>query len=363
MGTFANPPKMKATKEMRFIVVLVVFGIFLSLVVSAETILIIGDSHTDGAYAQITGQAITEQAAPAVARRGGAAASVVGTPTAGTSPTGTASSCTEQQCREIDEVWQKSLGFFIRGNDEIWNVAASVWQRFTVMYPTTISPGTFVSGERPTGVCVASARTPEQRALLDTIAWAEGTANIGDNGYNVLVKGDFVRDRDQQSTGRYYRENNNNFFQGYQSHPNILINFRQNRAECTDREDSPCSTAAGRYQLLYGNYKNLKDNNNLFSAGFSPKEQDEAALYLISKRRVTTIIIDNAINRNDFVPLWDLLAPEWASLPCDTVNVEIKGKTYCTEKGKSFYGQRVKLPQELQQQFEKCLQEQRGRAS
>ena len=52
-----------------------------------------------------------------------------------TSPITSLAGCTNpQQCREIDEVWQKSLGFFIRGNNLVWDVPAAGWRAFTTLY-------------------------------------------------------------------------------------------------------------------------------------------------------------------------------------------------------------------------------------
>jgi len=85
-----------------------------------------------------------------------------------------------------------------------------------------------------------------RKAFLDMVAHSEGTAGLGDNGYNVLVGG--------------------SLFQDYSDHPRKLITIRPGLK----------STAAGRYQLLsryYNHYKillGLKD--------FSPASQDAIAL-------------------------------------------------------------------------------------
>lgn len=69
----------------------------------------------------------------------------------------TAATCTnQQQCREIDEVWMR-MGSLIRSNDDIWDIVASRWQNFNIVYPTPISTSrtysSASSGTIPAGLC------------------------------------------------------------------------------------------------------------------------------------------------------------------------------------------------------------------
>ncbi|HET8933610.1 MAG TPA: hypothetical protein VFN67_09230 [Polyangiales bacterium] len=115
-----------------------------------------------------------------------------------------------------------------------------------------------------------------ERALLDTIAWAEGTRGRGKDGYNVTFA---------------YR-----YFDSCEQHPNIKI--------C---EGSLCSTAAGRYQFLNKTYEGLNMEN------FWPQAQERGALELIKRRGVT--LPAAALTATQFANALDRLSYEWASLP------------------------------------------------
>lgn len=117
----------------------------------------------------------------------------------------------------------------------------------------------------------------EYRALLDTIAGAEGA------DYNTLYGG--------------------KTFSDFSQHPGILMSAYGKK-----------STAAGRYQFVFPTYRELRDEEGLFSS-FNEEEQDKAALYLIQKRGVTQVMLENAIETGDFNQVWDRLASRWASFP------------------------------------------------
>jgi muramidase (phage lysozyme) len=120
---------------------------------------------------------------------------------------------------------------------------------------------------------VASA---QERALLDTIAFAEGTRDHGKDGYNVTFA---------------YR-----YFDSCDEHPNLKI--------CSG---SLCSTAAGRYQFLYKTYVGLKLPN------FWPEQQERGALELVSRRGVT--LPAAPLTATQFANALDKLSYEWSSLP------------------------------------------------
>ena len=96
-----------------------------------------------GVYHEITGLT-----APTGAARGQGSAQTT------LSITSQAGCTNPQQCREIDEVWQRSIGFIIRSNDQIWDVSAFQWRQFNVVYPTPLqerSGGAMPSGQGPSG--------------------------------------------------------------------------------------------------------------------------------------------------------------------------------------------------------------------
>jgi muramidase (phage lysozyme) len=115
-----------------------------------------------------------------------------------------------------------------------------------------------------------------ERALLDTIAYAEGTRGRGKDGYNVTFG---------------YR-----YFDSCDEHPNMKV--------C---EGSLCSTAAGRYQFLNKTYAGLNMDN------FWPQAQERGAIELISRRGVT--LPAAAMTATQFANALDRLSYEWASLP------------------------------------------------
>jgi muramidase (phage lysozyme) len=115
-----------------------------------------------------------------------------------------------------------------------------------------------------------------ERALLDTIAYTEGTKGRGKDGYNVMFA---------------YRT-----FDSCEEHPNTKV--------CSG---SYCSTAAGRYQFLAKTYDGLNMDS------FWPEAQERAALELIRRRGVT--LPTGALSATQFANALDRLSYEWASLP------------------------------------------------
>ena len=138
--------------------------------------------------------------------------------------------------------------------------------------------------------------TPERRALLNTIRYAEGTWTNGeDKGYRTLYGG-----------GR---------FQDLSRHPEKVVVKRYS------------SAAAGAYQFLPTTWKGLAKELRLNS--FEPKHQDQAALHLVKRRGALQEIDSRGLTTAAMAQL----APEWASFP--------------TRSGRSAYGQPVKSHQEL----------------
>ena len=138
--------------------------------------------------------------------------------------------------------------------------------------------------------------TPERRALLNTIRFAEGTWKDGeDKGYRIMYGG-----------GQ---------FQDLSRHPERVIVKRYT------------SAAAGAYQFLPKTWKGVA--NELKLSSFEPRHQDQAALHLVERRGALKEIDRQGLTKNAMAKL----APEWASFP--------------TWNGRSAYGQPVKSHQEL----------------
>jgi len=150
--------------------------------------------------------------------------------------------------------------------------------------------------------------TPERRALLNTIRYAEGTWLGGAaEGYRTLFGG-----------GR---------FQNLDHHPEITV----------DR--GYVSAAAGAYQFLPGTWRALARELNL--SDFRPDSQDQAALRLVDRRGALKCFDRDGLS----LEVLARLSPEWASLP--------------DSQGASAYGQPVKAGSELQRFYAQQLDRQR----
>ncbi|HET6332789.1 MAG TPA: FG-GAP-like repeat-containing protein [Polyangiales bacterium] len=139
-----------------------------------------------------------------------------------------------------------------------------------------VTQSALVSGAQCDPLNAASVASPVERAMLDTIAWTEGTRGHGKDGYNVTFA---------------YR-----YFDSCEEHPNLKI--------CSG---SLCSTAAGRYQFLYKTFTGLKLPN------FWPEQQELGALELIERRGVD--LPDAPMTATQFANALDRLSYEWSSLP------------------------------------------------
>ena len=146
--------------------------------------------------------------------------------------------------------------------------------------------------------------TPQRRALLNTIRYAEGTWRNGDEeGYRVFYGG--------------------TLFQKMSHHPNRVNHGRYS------------SRAAGAYQFLPATWRMAKKALRL--RNFFPDSQDQAALYLIERRKALGLADRGVFTRE----LAHRLAPEWASFP--------------TREKRSYYGQPVQRFSSLQRFYKKNL--------
>ena len=151
--------------------------------------------------------------------------------------------------------------------------------------------------------------TPERRALLNTIRFAEGTWKDGeDKGYRIIYGG-----------GQ---------FQDLSRHPERVVVKRYT------------SAAAGAYQFLPKTWKGVAKELRL--ASFEPRHQDQAALHLVKRRGALGDIDRRGLTKDAMAKL----APEWASFP--------------TKAGRSAYGQPVKSHQELASFYSSNLRQLKG---
>jgi len=155
--------------------------------------------------------------------------------------------------------------------------------------------------------------TPERRALLNTIRYAEGTWADGDDiGYRIMFGGGLMPSLER--------------------HPDRVV-----------RTARYASAAAGAYQFMPFTWDLVI--RSLGVAQFGPQVQDQGALFLI-QRRGALALADQGL----FTPLLAAkLAPEWASFP--------------TLAGRSYYGQPVKRFHDLRRFYEDNLARLRGQLS
>jgi muramidase (phage lysozyme) len=128
------------------------------------------------------------------------------------------------------------------------------------------------SGETTGGGTADTSLNPYRRAFLDTLAYAEGTANYPNTGYNTMF------------TGKQ--------FSGYRNHPRQI-----------QRSGRYASDAAGRYQFLSTTW------DGLGLPDFSPANQDKGALKLLAPH------VLQAIDKGDFATAFHGARKTWASLP------------------------------------------------
>lgn len=155
--------------------------------------------------------------------------------------------------------------------------------------------------------------TPQRLAVLDLIAWTEGTdREIGKDkkGYDLLFG--------------YQR------FTPSSNHPRIHRPF-----------GNTTSTAAGRYQILDRTWdeiqRGLKNSGFKPFPSFQPIYQDQAALYLIDAKRKAL----GAVDAGTLNPFLDACSWEWASIP------------NCQGRGR--YGQPIVAPTQCHRLYQQLL--------
>jgi muramidase (phage lysozyme) len=151
--------------------------------------------------------------------------------------------------------------------------------------------------------------TKEHKALLDTIAYTEGTLGNSQNGYDVVV-------------------GSKRIIAGWTKDTTIV------HGGSAWHDDATNSNAAGRYQFMYNTWLGSKKVN----LPMTKDNQDKRGVELLDMRLkgidltqlTTRAVWDKAVNK---------LAPEWASWPMasDVTTTSKSGKVTIHKAGSSYY--------------------------
>ena len=157
---------------------------------------------------------------------------------------------------------------------------------FGTQYPNQSMQEQPSAPSAPSGGGGGGVGTSEQRAMLDAIAFAEGTRDRKNNGYNTMF------------TGKQ--------FSGYSDHPRKI-----------NSSNGYSSDAAGRYQFLSTTWDGLAKKLGL--KDFSPASQDKAAIELARQYGVT----QELLSKEGMSPrVSALLGRQWASFPGKTIGLD-----------------------------------------
>jgi muramidase (phage lysozyme) len=154
--------------------------------------------------------------------------------------------------------------------------------------------------------------TKYEKAMLDTIAYAEGTLGVSQNGYDVLVGFPTIVGWTDNTTIRHRCVKPT-------SHLTSTKIKEKGGVVCEDESwdnKSLNSTAAGRYQFLGSSWATTTEKLDLgFNAPMTKDNQNKAALRAIKKKRkVTETQLKNAYSSfADFEVVREKLKNEWTS--------------------------------------------------
>ena len=153
--------------------------------------------------------------------------------------------------------------------------------------------------------------TKYEKALLDMISFAEGTLGVSNNGYDVTV-GFFT-------------------INGWTNDTDI----KHGEMDWYNKELN--STAAGRYQIISGTWKEVLGSN----LPMTKTNQDFAATTLINIKLKSTFIdnrsvdITNLEDKTQFDIMLSKLSSTWSSIPLTKTYTDGKGVTRVS--GNSYY--------------------------
>jgi muramidase (phage lysozyme) len=144
-----------------------------------------------------------------------------------------------------------------------------------------------------------------QKALHDTISFAEGTRGRSKDGYDVMFS--------------------NAIATSCKRHPNQCHAF-----------GNTCSTAAGRYQFLTKTWTGVASARGFTT--FEPENQEKGAAYQIGNVRRVTVPQGRAMTAAEFSNAMSKLSYEWASLPPGRYgqpkkSMAVMRSTYCSVAG------------------------------
>ncbi len=216
-----------------------------------------------------------------------------------------------QRCKDIDTAWNIFGGVLGLHSGQVWVPLKNTWMTFNDAYslaakpqPST-QPTSSGSTGAGTGLKVVQCATAkedlkqEEKAFLDTIAYAEGTTSVAlkktASSYGVMVGGGIFTDYAQHP----YKTS---------AMPDVICVRRDAGGKCT-----LASSAAGRYGFMPKTYKGLKDAG-FFQEGFQPFEQDKGALKLAEDAGVNLQTLKEATSDVMWDSIWNKVAPIWASI-------------------------------------------------
>jgi len=147
--------------------------------------------------------------------------------------------------------------------------------------------------------------TKEEKALLDTLAYCEGTLGVSNNGYDVVV-------------------GSRRIMAGWTKDTTIV----HGGTDWFDKATN--STAAGRYQFLYSTWIGSKKIN----LPMTKDNQDKRGLELIDSR-LTGIDKTKLTDKSVFYKALNKMCTVWASIPVTSDITDSDGNVH--KAGKSYY--------------------------